>query len=50
MSSEKYEFYTENITEGFEFQDPEIQETRLTFLDIAYRYMVLVTTPFSGIF
>ena len=43
ITSEKYEFYKENITEGFDFKEYENKKEQIGLIDIAYQYVSLVT-------
>ena len=49
-TSDKFEFYQERITEGFEFPETDEIENTLTFIDIAYTYITFVTNPIRELF
>jgi hypothetical protein len=50
VATDKYEFYKENITEGFDFSDLESKSSKVTVIDLAYQYISAVTGFFSSIF
>jgi hypothetical protein len=50
ITSNKYEFYRENITDGFDFSITETSEPSITVIDIAYQYLSSITGFYSNLF
>jgi len=50
VSNSKFEFYNENITEGFEFENNQQQENSQLFLSVAYTYITFITDPVLNLF